>query len=77
MHARGETFYIAVVQLKDAKGVTRMHRVKGQFPTAVEAQGAAIRFLDKTVGATVRAAMMVRWTRRAHADQALKEARNQ
>lgn len=66
IYTRQGEFFIAVVCIPNEDGVKRTIRVGGngkegkRFNTAVEAQGAAIEFLDKTVGPEVRAAMMAR-----------------
>jgi hypothetical protein len=67
IYTREGTFFIAVVCVPDKKtGEKRTIRVGGtgragkRFLTAAEAQGAAIEFLDRTVGSEVRAAMMAR-----------------
>lgn len=52
--------YIAVVHVPGEDGVRRTIRVGDRYLTPVEAQGAAINYLDETLGEEARIAMMAR-----------------
>lgn len=62
IHTRQGEFYIAIVCIPYAEGMTikKTRRLGGRFTTAAEAQKVAIEFLDNTVGEDARAAMMAR-----------------
>jgi len=75
IYTREGTFYIAIVCIPGNDGVKHTQRVGGRYPTPAEAQGAAIEFLDATVGPATRAAMMSRkpqgkWWRPKQTDDA-------
>jgi hypothetical protein len=60
IHTAEGVRFIAMVHVPDKQGVKRTIRVGEKYLTPREAQGAAIDYLDKTVGEDARIAMMAR-----------------